>query len=330
MQEIKISGREAGQRLDKFLGKYLREAGSGFLHKMLRKKNITLNGKKADGSERLSEGDCLRLFLAEETIRKFQGENSVRRTKTELDLVYEDAQVLFVNKPAGMLSQKAAPEDISLCEHLISYLLQSGQITEEELTRFRPGVCNRLDRNTSGLVAAGKTLTGLQALSELFRSRRLEKYYLALVQGTGIRAERVEGYLIKDEKTNTVRIRKASQRETGSAALPEGAARIVTAYEPLDEGNGATLLKVHLITGKTHQIRAHLASVGHPVLGDRKYGGMSRNLPVEPKRQMLHAFQLTFPKELPELPELSRQTLRAPLPEDFLRCLRALGLAEPE
>ena len=185
MQEIKISGREAGQRLDKFLGKYLREAGSGFLHKMLRKKNITLNGKKADGSERLSEGDCLRLFLAEETIRKFQGENSVRRTKTELDFVYEDAQVLFVNKPAGMLSQKAAPEDISLCEHLISYLLQSGQITEEELTRFRPGVCNRLDRNTSGLVAAGKTLTGLQALSELFRSRRLEKYYLALVQGTG-------------------------------------------------------------------------------------------------------------------------------------------------
>ncbi|WP_434309034.1 RluA family pseudouridine synthase [Hominifimenecus sp. rT4P-3] len=323
MQEIKISEREAGQRLDKFLGKYLREAGSGFLYKMLRKKNITLNGKRADGSERLAAGDCLRLFLSDETIQKFRGASvpeAVHRAE-KLPILYEDDQVLFFNKPAGMLSQKAKPEDVSLCEYLISYLVESKQITAEELTRFRPGICNRLDRNTSGAVAAGKTLAGLQALSELFRSRNLEKYYLALVQGTGMNPGKIEGYLLKDEKTNTVQI--------GKKELPNSA-YIVTAYEPLAEGANATLLKVHLITGKTHQIRAHLASIGHPILGDRKYGeaasAMTERLRI--RRQMLHAFELVFPEQMPELPALQGKCIHAPLPEDFQACAKKLGVLQ--
>lgn len=321
MQEMKISEREAGQRLDKFLGKYLREAGSGFLYKMLRKKNITLNGKRADGSERLMAGDCLRLFLSDETIEKFRGApvSKTVHTAEKLAVLYEDDQVLFLNKPAGMLSQKAKPEDVSVCEHLISYLMESKQITAEELTRFRPGVCNRLDRNTSGLVAAGKTLAGLQALSELFRSRSLEKYYLALVQGTGITPGKIEGYLLKDEKTNTVRI--------GKKELPNSA-YIITAYEPLAVGKDATLLKVHLITGKTHQIRAHLASIGHPILGDRKYGESAKEMTerLQIRRQMLHAFELIFPEHMPELPVLQSKCIRAPLPKDFQDCMERLGV----
>ncbi len=321
MREIRISGREAGQRLDKFLGKYLREAGKGFLYKMLRKKNITLNGGRADGSEKLAEGDTVRLFLSEETLEKFCGKVSgagQAQWGAKLEILYEDSQVILVNKPAGMLSQQAEAGDVSLCEHLTSYLLASGQLTEAELAVFRPGVCNRLDRNTSGLVAAGKTIRGLQALSELFRQRSLDKYYLALVRGIGLKARRLEGYLRKDAASNTVAV---------SARPAEGSSFICTAYEPVEEGEGATLLRVHLITGKTHQIRAHLASIGHPILGDRKYGEPRPEFP----RQMLHAWELVFPNPLPGLPQLAGRRFQAPLPADFRKALQKLGMpAIPE
>ena len=163
MRSITIGEREAGQRLDKFL------AGKGFLYKMMRKKNITLNGKKCDGPEKLQVGDEIRMFLAEETIEKFSKiPVEIPERKTGLDIIYEDGNILLINKPAGMLSQKAKDTDVSLVEYVQEYLLDSGQMTREELRCFHPSVCNRLDRNTSGLVAAGKTLAGLQALSKMF------------------------------------------------------------------------------------------------------------------------------------------------------------------
>ena len=187
MKEIIITSREAGQRLDKYLGKYLREAPKSFIYKMLRKKNITLNGKKADGSEKVQEQDVVRLYFAEDTLNKFTGIKEKQDRKIwpcrKLDIIYEDEQVCLINKPAGMLSQKAKPEDVSLVEYFIGYLLQSGQITEQELARFQPSVCNRLDRNTSGIVAAGKTMAGLQELSRLFHDRTMHKYYRCLVKG---------------------------------------------------------------------------------------------------------------------------------------------------
>ena len=176
MKELCIGSNEAGQRLDKFLGKYMDQAPKSFLYKMLRKKNITLNGKKALGNEILSAGDTVKLFLSDETVSKFSRSRTQETYKpksrgqgTKLDILYEDEHTIFINKPAGMLSQKAAPGDVSLVEHLIAYLLESGQITEEELRTFRPSVCNRLDRNTSGIVAAGKTLAALQELRAMFR-----------------------------------------------------------------------------------------------------------------------------------------------------------------
>ena len=154
-------------------------APKSFFYKMMRKKNITLNGKKAQGKEQLKQGDVVKLFLSDETVEKFRPKQTVYARK-KLDILYEDRHTLFVNKPAGMLSQKAKPSDQSLVEYLTAYLLESGQLTEEELRTFHPSVCNRLDRNTSGIVAAGKTLAALQTLSAMFRERSVRNIICAL------------------------------------------------------------------------------------------------------------------------------------------------------
>lgn len=211
MQEIIVSANEAGQRFDKLLAKYLNEAPKSFIYKMLRKKNIVLNGKKATGNEKLVVGDSVKLFLADDTIAKFSKMRIVR-TNTKLDIVYEDDDVLFINKPVGMLSQKANMQDESVVEHIISYMLESRQITEEELRSFKPSICNRLDRNTSGLLVAGKSLIGLQTMGELFKERSLKKYYRCYVNGDVKKREFIKGYLTKDEITNKVSILKMRRR----------------------------------------------------------------------------------------------------------------------
>ena len=319
MRSITVNKNEAGQRLDKLLSKYLNLAGKGFLYKMMRKKNIVLNGKKCDGSEKLSEGDEIKLFLADETIEKFSEVKVQKVKKTKLDIIYEDDHVLLINKPSGMLSQKAKEQDESLVEYLIDYLLDSGKLTQEDLRSFRPSVCNLLDRNTSGLVAAGCSLAGLQKLSAMFKDRSLHKYYLCVVSGSVREKKRIEGFLKKDEKTNQVTI---SQRE-----MPDSAP-ICTEYEPLMETDTYTLLKVTLITGRTHQIRAHLASIGHPIVGDAKYGNVRVN--EEAKRQyhirsqMLHSWKLVFPQMEEPLAHLSGKSFTAPLPGEFKKVLGAL------
>lgn len=314
MRAIVVNSNEAGQRLDKLLGKYLNLAGKGFLYKMMRKKNITLNGKKCDGSEKLAEGDEIRLFLAEETIEKFSEVKLQKVKKTKLDILYEDNHILLINKPSGMLSQKAKETDESLVEYVIDYLLDSGTLTKEELRSFRPSVCNRLDRNTSGIVAAGKSLAGLQMLSALFKDRTLHKYYLAAVAGQVKKSQTINGFLVKDEKTNQVQI---LNRETKDSAP------ICTRYEPLCFKNGFTLLRVELITGRTHQIRAHLAAIGHPIVGDYKYGkeavnGEAKRL-YQVRSQMLHSYKLEFPELSEPFAYLSGKTFTAPCPAEFIR-----------
>lgn len=328
MRQITVNSNEAGQRLDKLLGKYMNLAGKGFLYKMMRKKNITLNGKRCDGSEKVSEGDEIRLFLSDETIEKFSEVKVQKVKKQPLDILYEDSHILLVNKPSGMLSQKAKEQDESLVEYLIADLLERGEITTETLRSFRPSVCNRLDRNTSGIVAAGKSLPGLQILSAAFRDRSLHKYYLCVVRGHVTEKKRIEGFLKKDERTNQVKIfqdapsgRAVSENFLPGTVAPEDAAPICTEYEPLAFRDGFTLLKVALITGRTHQIRAHLASIGHPIAGDYKYGDPEINAYVKKKyhvrSQMLHSWQLTF-LQLPEpLSYLSGQSFQAPAPAAF-------------
>ena len=308
MKLITVHKQEEGQRLVKLLGAYLKEAPNSFFYKMLRKKNITLNGKKADGTEKLKCGDEIRLFLSDETYEKFAGKVQPKEKfpMVKLNIVYEDSNVIFINKPAGMLSQKSVPSDVSLNEYLLGYLEKSGQWKQEESKAFRPSVCNRLDRNTSGMVICGKSMAGLQQMAALLKDRSLHKYYLCLVKGVMTESQHLEGYLLKDENSNQVKI---FQKET------EGAAHIITEYEPLYTEGETTLLKVTLVTGKSHQIRAHLSSIGHPIIGDPKYGDRKVNAFFREthgiKNQMLHAWKLTFPELAKPLDNLSEKSFEA-------------------
>lgn len=301
MKEFKINANEAGQRFDKYLKKLLKEANTSFIYKMLRKRNIVLNGKKADGTEKLNVGDEVKLFLADETFDKFHGattnikqlEAYSRIPAKKLDIIYEDDDVLIINKPVGMLSQKAKPEDISANEYIIAYLLQSGALTQEALNTFKPSICNRLDRNTSGLLIAGKTLKGLQEMSEALKERSAQKYYRCIVSGILKEKTYLKGYLSKDERTNKVTIYKTKPSDPTIECLP-----IETEYRPIASANGYTELEVHLITGRSHQIRAHLAYIGHAIIGDTKYGSPKVNetfgRECRLKSQLLHAYRIKF------------------------------------
>lgn len=332
MREIVIEKNEAGQRLDKFLAKYMNEAAKSFFYKMMRKKNITLNGKKCEGNEKLAEGDVVKLFLAEDTIEKFSSVQVQEVKKVDLDILYEDDEIILVNKPAGMLSQKAKETDESLVEYLIDYLLGSGKLTESGLRAFRPSVCNRLDRNTSGIVTAGKSLAGLQMLSGVFKDRSIHKYYQCLVSGEIRDVKTVDGWLLKDEKKNQVRIlTEAEAKRFGGRGGDEEPKRIRTKYEPIATDGRFTLLKVTLLTGRSHQIRAHLASLGHPIVGDFKYGGVSKVNPSgrTVKYQLLHSYRLEFPKLAEPFVYLSGRVFEAPLPGYFGSVLKETGIRSP-
>lgn len=324
MKQISVEQNEAGQRLDKLLFKILNKAPKSFIYKMLRKKNIVLNGKKADGSEKLIVKDEIKLFLSDETLEQFNEPLITTEVEQQLIVLFEDQHILIVNKPLGVLSQKAEKGDVSMVEHIISYLLSTKQITKEQLISFKPGVCNRLDRNTGGLLIAGKSLLGLQEMARLLKDRSLDKYYLCIVKGRVAGNKRIEGFLSKDEVLNKVKILPT---EAGDAEY------ICTEYEPLqytknnipDDTEGPqgifTLLQVKLITGRSHQIRAHLASIGHPLIGDYKYGDQNTNHYFKVNygltHQLLHSYRMVFPMIEGELSYLSKKEFCAEVPELF-------------
>lgn len=336
MQEFKIGPNEAGQRLDKFLHKYLKEAGSGFLYKMLRKKNITLNKKKADGKEMLKDGDFVQFFFSDETFEKFRGsfpKVSDARKKEEgskeekallqykkafekfndIKILFENEHIVLINKPAGILSQKSAPTDMSVNEWLIGYLLSTGALTIEQMETYKPSICNRLDRNTSGLMICGKSLLGSQQMNRLIKERKIKKYYRTFVKGEVRQAGYIKGYLRKDEAANMVTLKDSIEEKE-----IEQYVAIETAYEPIEKKKDYTYLEVELITGKTHQIRAHLSSVGHPLLGDAKYGDKEWNSKYKslsiPNWQLLHSYRIEFPMMDGPLADLSGKSFVAKEP----------------
>lgn len=316
MKEITIQTSDSGQRFDKYLKKLLPKASSGFLYKMLRKKNITLNGKKARGDEKLADGDTVRIFFSDATFEGFSREQEGLEKELEalfalpmkgLQVVYEDDDILALDKPCNMLSQKAEAAELSANEYMLGYLVREGALTLEMMKSFRPSVCNRLDRNTTGILLAGKSMKGLQELSAALKTREARKYYHAVVSGAVTEAGFLRGWLAKDGETNRVRI---TEEET------KGAQRIETSYQPLKAAGDASLLEIHLITGRSHQIRAHLASIGHPIIGDYKYGDADINEYYRKKHhihhQMLHACRVELP---------GRPVITAPDPEVFLRVM---------
>ena len=302
MKEYIIKNNEAGQRFDKYLKKILPNASSSFIYKMLRKKNITLDGHKASGTEILKIGSDVKIFFSDETFDKFSVDLSALKneydalsklTLSGLKIIFENDDILIADKPVNMLSQKSGISDISANERLIGYLISNSGLDFEEFKTFKPSVCNRLDRNTTGLILMGKSLKGSQYLSQILKERSIEKYYRTIVAGKVTEPQHIEGFLTKDKDINIVKITDKKIDETSTV--------IKTEYRPIKSNNNVTLLEVHLITGKSHQIRAHLASIGHPIIGDPKYGDEKLNnifmRQYKIKTQLLHAYKVVFPDD---------------------------------
>lgn len=345
MKSFIIEKTQAGQRLDKYLKRILPNAQTSLLYKSLRKKNITLNNKKVEGKELLKEGDEVKIFFSDETFEAFSGAKMQKTRSGDIvnyskvyesypnaaKVVYEDEDVLLLDKTAGFLSQKAKPEDSSINEWMIGYLLMNKSVSSESLSIFKPSVCNRLDRNTSGLVLCGKSLRGSQVLSNVLKERTLDKFYLTYVQGKLCEEIKHRAFLIKNDKTNKVHVYASKEEAQGRLAEGQKLSEISTWIKPVayDGDHDITKLEIKLITGKSHQIRAHLSYLGYPLLGDTKYGykEKDKNLQIH-SHQMLHAYKIYFTEEF-SLDALNGKTIETTLPKAFQQlekqlCLRGI------
>ncbi len=342
MRLIEVGSNQAGQRLDKFLHKYFPLAPMSVLYKNLRKKNITLNDRKASGAEMIALGDKVKVFFSEDTMAKFTAKSAESESAKKdggpgsveaylaayekikgITILYEDENCLFVNKPPGVLTQKATAEDLSLNEWLIGYLLSKDSALAGEFSSFHPSVCNRLDRNTSGIVLCGKSFAGLQYLNECIREHRIRKFYRTICVGEIQKPAEIKGFLVKDSARNRVTVRPCVEDGEREGAL------IHTAYAPIAAAHGYTLLEVELITGKTHQIRAHLASMGYPLIGDFKYGRSDVNDMLGKKygleHQRLHACGVEFTENTTQYGvKLKDSCFMAPCPDYFLKIQKGL------
>ena len=288
MKTIIVNDSDACQRLDKYLKKTFSEAGSGFIYKMLRKKNIVLNGKKSDGTDIIHAGDEIKVFFSDETFEKLKGKSASTPKRSdikypEIPVVFENEDLIFFNKPAGILSISDSKESFCVNTYLLNLM------SKKDSGNYKPSVANRLDRNTSGMILCAKTYIGARFLDECIKNHLMKKQYCAICHGIIEKGGMLKGYLHKDEKTNKVTVQEKPFDES------EKSSYIETGYEPVNHNDKFTLLNVNLITGKSHQIRAHFASINHPLAGDIKYGGKKFG---GINTQLLHAHKVTFPERV--------------------------------
>ncbi|MCR5718984.1 MAG: RluA family pseudouridine synthase, partial [Lachnospiraceae bacterium] len=240
-----------------------------------------------------------------------------------IKVIFENEDIVILFKPVGVLSQQAKDNDISVNEWLVGYLINKGEITPKTLESFKPSVCNRLDRNTAGLVLCGKTMRGLQGLSKMLKERTLNKYYITLCEGIFDSVKDVKAFIVKDHKTN----KSLVVNKTGD----KDASPIHTVFYPIASSNNSTLLKIHLLTGKSHQIRAQLSNLSHPIVGDVKYGAHKlKSNAGDKSHQLLVAYMAGFPKRCPEFPEMSGKIIVCDLPEEFKKILKETGFEKWE
>ena len=287
MQEFIITGNDAGQRLDRFLGKAAPLLPASLMQKGIRTKNIKVNGKRAERGQRLCNGDVVRLYLDDRYFEKPAPDSGWKKvTAPKLHVVYEDSQILLVDKRPGIAvhPHDGAEYGRTLIDQIQAYLYARGEWDPKQEHAFAPALCNRIDRNTGGIVIAAKTAMALRVMNQKIRDRELGKYYLAIVKGAPRPAQGVlKGYLFKDAVKNRVYVTDQPQKGSKTAQ---------TKYRTLASSNGLSLVECELITGRTHQIRAQFAHAGCPLLGDGKYGTLGKNAPR--KYQALYAYRLEF------------------------------------
>lgn len=288
MREFTVTKNDAGQRLDRWLGKTLPLLPAPLAQKYIRLKRVKLNGKGAKRDTRLAVGDVLQLYINDEFFDAPAPENAFLSVfKPQLDIVYEDEHILLVNKRPGLLVHPDQGEYVNtLITHIQAYLYQKKEWDPRQEHSFTPALCNRIDRNTGGIVIAAKTAEALRIMNQKIKDREIEKYYLCAIHGRMNPPEgRLEGFLSKDESKNQVTVHKTP--------VP-GGRTAVTLYKTLKVQNGLSLVECELITGRTHQIRAQFAAAGHPLLGDGKYGRNRDNKRYDRKFQALWSYKLVF------------------------------------
>ena len=287
MKELTIGRNDTGQRLDRFLAKAVPLLPASLAQKYIRLKRIKRNGQRVGRDDRLAEGDILQLYINDEFFEAPRQDNAYLTVSApKLNIVYEDAQILLVDKKPGIAvhPHDGAEYGKTLIDHIQAYLYAKREWRPREENAFTPALCNRIDRNTGGIVIAAKTAEALRVMNQKIKDREIDKRYLAVVEGTpkpksGI----LKGYLFKDAVKNRVYVTDTSQK---------GAKTCETRYETLESRNGLSLVECELITGRTHQIRAQFAHAGHPLLGDGKYGKLDKRF--ERKYQALYSYRLTF------------------------------------
>ncbi len=288
MREFTIGKNDAGQRLDRWLGKALPLLPAPLAQKYIRLKRVKVNGKGSKRDARLAEGDVLQLYINDEFFDRPTPENAfLSLYQPKLDILYEDEHILLADKRPGMVVHPDESERVNtLLTHIQAYLYQKKEWSPYWENSFAPALCNRIDRNTGGIVIAAKTAEGLRVMNQKIKDREIEKYYLCVVQGKLPRPEgKLENYLFKDEAKKQVYVR----------SRPEpGARTAVTLYRTLCVRDGLSLVECELVTGRTHQIRAQFAAAGHPLIGDGKYGSERENRKYGRHGQALYSYKLKF------------------------------------
>lgn len=313
MVQFKVSKEESGQTLEKYVKKVLNYAPLSFIYKLFRKKDIKINGHWADMKTIINEGDEIKIYATDEQLSSFTKEKELVKEDVISDLiVYEDENVLIVNKPRNLLVIKDETNQKSLNDMVLSYLYLKGEYDPKVDLAFTPGPAHRIDRNTSGLVIFGKNIKTLQYLYQVIKEKEvISKHYIALVKGIVESDGEVNAPLKKDESTNKVVV----------AAKNDGGKEAKTSYHVIKAFNDYTLLDLTLYTGRTHQIRVHMAYIGHPLVGDAKYGDYQVNHQFEKeyhfKNQFLHASEIHFGQLEAPLQYLSKKCFKVPLNDEF-------------
>lgn len=319
MVKITISENEAGQRLDRFLRKYFKKASLSAIYRMIRK-DIKLNGRRAKEDTMLSAGDCLTVYIAEEKLEELTEERERKHVRRSFKIAYEDNNILIADKPRGLLTHGDSHEKKNtLVNQVCGYLQEKGEYIPYREKTFAPAPVNRLDRNTTGLVIFGKNAAALRGFTQLIRERdSIEKYYMTILCGSLTEPLFLDDRLAKDGDRNI-------SRTVGDDEGKEAA----TYVRPLHNAKDFTLAEVRLFTGRTHQIRVHLADAGFPLAGDAKYGDQRVNERLKKlglSTQLLHAYKLTFGELPEEYAELADRSIEAPLPDEFVKIKEALKL----